>query len=602
MDAGGATSERGAVRKERGGRLGFALVYPNAWAVGMANLGVHAVYRLLNEPADVLCERAFLPEGPGEPRTLESGLPLGAFDVVAFSLSFEEDYVRIPEILARAGLPTRAAARGAGRPLVVAGGIAVQINPEPVAPFFDAMLIGEAEALLPPFLASLRAARGAQPGREELLDALARLPGVYVPSRYDVAYAPTREAGAPGRRPGAAGGVDDAAGPAGEGGWVTRFAPLRGAPERVRRVWAEDVRGLATARVVETPEARFGDLHLVELARGCLWGCRFCAAGFVQRPYREVAEEVLRAEAEKGVARGQRIGLVGPDTSDHSALRPLMAAIAARGGAASPSSLRVDALDRELARRLAEGGERTVTLAPEAGTERLRRVLNKDFPDDRVVQAAETAFAEGLENVKLYFLCGLPTEREEDVRGIASLTRRIRDEVLLPWARRRGRMGRMTLSVNPFVPKPWTPFQWDGIATKGELEAARKLLARELRPLGVAVDFLSPREARLQAVLSRGDRRTADLIEAAWRDHGGSLGRALKGWEEEPGFYAERTAAPEERLPWDFIEQGVEKAWLARERERGLSGKVTPPCAPETCRACGLDCADRPELRRAPAR
>jgi radical SAM superfamily enzyme YgiQ (UPF0313 family) len=344
---------------------------------------------------------------------------------------------------------------------------------------------------------------------------------------------------------------------------------------------------------VETPDARFGDLHLVEVARGCLWGCRFCAAGFVQRPYREVAEPVLRAEAEKGIARGQRIGLVGPDTSDHSALRPLMAAIAGSGGAASPSSLRVDALDSELARRLAEGGERTVTLAPEAGTERLRRVLNKDFPDERVVEAAEAAFAEGLEHVKLYFMCGLPTEREEDVRGIAGLSRRIRDEVLLPWARRRGRMGRMTLSVNPFVPKPWTPFQWDGIAPKGALEAARRLLERELRPLGVAVDFLSPREARLQAVLSRGDRRTADLIEAAWRDHGGSLGRALKGWGEDAAFYAERRAGAAERLPWDHVDPGIDKGWLARERERGLAGRVTPRCAPESCRACGLACADR---------
>jgi radical SAM superfamily enzyme YgiQ (UPF0313 family) len=572
----GPIEERGAVRKDRGGRLAFALVYPNAWAVGMANLGVHAVYRLLNAPADVLCERAFLPEGPGEPLTVESGRPLSQFDVIAFSLSFEEDYVRIPELLARAGLPVRASARGADHPLVVAGGIAVQINPEPVAPFFDALLVGEAEALLPPFVDVLRAAREAPPAREELLDALVRLPGLYVPSRYEVGYAPTR----------------------GGEGWVTRFEPLRGAPPRVRRVWAPDVGALATARVVETPAARFGDLHLVEVARGCLWGCRFCAAGFVQRPYREVSEEVLRAEADRGIARGQRIGLVGPDTSDHSALRPLMAHIAERGGAASPSSLRVDALDRELARRLAEGGERTVTLAPEAGTERLRRVLNKDFPDDRVVEAAEAAFAEGLENVKLYFMCGLPTEGAEDVEGIAALTRRVRDEVLLPWARRRGRMGRITLSVNPFIPKPWTPFQWDGIAPEAALKDARHRLERALRPLGVTVDFLSPREARAQAVLSRGDRRTADFIEAAWRGHGGALGKALKGWGEDPAFYAERRADESERLPWDFLDQGVERSWLSNERARGLAAKVTRPCAPDVCRACGLDCADRPELRR----
>ena len=545
----------------------------------MANLGVHAVYRLLNEPADVLCERAFLPEGTGEPRTVESDRPLSDFDVVAFSLSFEDDYVRIPELLARAGLPVRASARDSRHPLVVAGGIAVQINPEPIAPFFDAMLIGEAEPLLPPFVEVLRRAREEAPARGELLDALVRLPGVYVPSRYEVAYAPPR-------------------GASGDGQWVTRFEPLGGAPERVHRQWAPDLRDLTTARTVETPGARFGDLHLVEVARGCLWGCRFCAAGFVQRPYREVSEAVLRAEAEKGMARGQRIGLVGPDTSDHSALRPLTAWIAARGGKASPSSLRVDALDRELARTLADGGEKTVTLAPEAGTARLRQVLNKDFTDDRVVEAAEAALSEGLEDVKLYFMCGLPTERVEDLEGIAALSRRIRDEVLLPWARKRGRMGHMTLSVNPFVPKPWTPFQWDGIAPEAALKAARKLLERELRPLGVSVDFLSPREARLQAVLSRGDRRTADLVEAAWRDHGGALGRALKGWGEDAAWFAERQVGEAERLPWDFLAPGVEKQWLLRERARGLAGEVTRPCAPDVCRACGVDCADRPELRR----
>lgn len=571
--------ERGAIRKDRGGRLAFALVYPNAWSVGMANLGVHAVYRLLNGPEDVLCERAFLPEGAGEVRTVESGRLLSDFDVVAFSLSFEDDYVRIPELLARSGLPVRASERGIGHPLVVAGGIAVQINPEPIAPFFDAILVGEAEALLGPFLALLGDARRSAPERAELLAALARLPGAYVPSRYDVEYGPTRGDGS--------------------GGWVTRFEPLGDAPARVRRQWAADLRDVATARAVETPGAHFGDLHLVEVARGCLWGCRFCAAGFVQRPYREVSERVLRAEAEKGIARGQRIGLVGPDTSDHSALRPLMAAIAERGGAASPSSLRVDAIDRELARRLAAGGERTVTLAPEAGTDRLRRVLNKDFSDDRIVEAAEAAFSEGIESVKLYFMCGLPTETEEDVRGIAVVSRRIRDEVLLPWARRRGRSGRMTLSVNPFVPKPWTPFQWDGIAAEPALKAARKLLERELRPLGVTVDFLSPREARLQAVLSRGDRRTADLIEGAWRDHAGDLGRALRGWPEDPDYFAQRQVAPGERLPWDFVDHGFDRSWLWRERERGLAGKVTKPCAPAACRACGLDCADRPELRRA---
>jgi radical SAM superfamily enzyme YgiQ (UPF0313 family) len=348
-----------------------ALVYPNAYRLGMANLGLHAVYRLINAHERAVCERAFAPEGPaGVPRTVESGLPLGEFDVVAFSLSFEDDYGNVVDLLERASLPARAAGRDERHPLVIAGGIAVQINPEPVAPFFDLLLVGEGEELCGPFLDRLLELSPAGLRREDLLAELAHLPGGYAPALYDVSYADTR---APG------------------GAWVTRWEPRRGAPARVRREYVKDLRRVATSRAIESPDAQFGDLFLTEVARGCLWGCRFCAAGFVQRPYREVDLEVLRAEARAGVARGLRVGLVGPDTSDYTGLDALTCAIGAEGGTFSPSSLRVDAITPELARRMAAGGERSITIAPEAGTERLRRVINKDFPDDLVVQAAENA-------------------------------------------------------------------------------------------------------------------------------------------------------------------------------------------------------------------
>ena len=569
--------ERGAIRKEPGGRLGVALVYPNVHRVGMANLGVHAVYRLLNADPAVRCERAFLPEDGGEPRTVESGAPLRSFEVVAFSLSFEDDHPNVLRILAGAGLPLRAAARDARSPLVVAGGIAVQINPEPIAPFLDAVLVGEAEVLAGPFLAAVRAARDAGADRPELLRALARLPGGYVPALVDVEYADTR---APGGR------------------WVVSRRPREGVPGRVARAFLPDLRGVATSRAVDTPGAQFGDLYLTEVARGCLWGCRFCAAGFVQRPYREVDLPTLQGEAREGIARGQRVGLVGPDTSDHSGLEALTAAIAGAGGTFSPSSLRVDAIEPALARRLAEGGERTVTLAPEAGTERLRRVVNKDLPDDRIVRAAEDAIAAGMTGVKLYFMCGLPTETEEDVRGMAALALRIREEVLAPWARRRGRMGRMTLSVNPFVPKPWTPFQWAPLAPREALEGARRLLERTLRPKGIAVESLSAREAFLQTLVSRGDRRVADLLELAHAETGGDLRAALRRWPHDPDFFVHREVGQDEDLPWDVLDQGVTKEFLAREWRRGRAGQITPKCAVSTCRACGLDCADHPEPSR----
>jgi radical SAM superfamily enzyme YgiQ (UPF0313 family) len=571
--------ERGALRKEPGGRLGVALVYPNAYRLGMANLGLHAVYRLLNADAAALCERAFLPEDGGPPRTVESGRPLGDFDVVAFSLSFEDDYPNVLALLDRAGLPLRSADRDGRHPLVVAGGIAVQINPEPLAPFFDAFLVGEGEVLVPPFLAFARAAVAARRPRAELLRALADLPGSYVPALYDVEYSDTR---APG------------------GAWVTRFEPRDGAPERVERRWLADLRGVATSRAIDSPDAQFGDLYLTEVARGCLWGCRFCAAGFVQRPYREVDLETLGAEARKGIARGQRVGLVGPDTSDHTGLDPLTCLIAEEGGTFSPSSLRVDAITPALAARMAAGGERSITLAPEAGTERMRRVVNKDFTDDRIVLAAEHALSQGMQHVKLYFLCGLPTETDEDVLGMARVAIRIREEVMLPRAKASGRMGRISLSVNPFVPKPWTPFQWAPMEDRSCLEAKRKLLERTLRPKGIDVDFLSPRETALQALLSRGDRRCADLLELAHRETGGDLRRALRRWPHDPDFFVHREAGAEERLPWDFLEQGLTKRYLAREYRRGVGARITPKCAVDACRACGLACADHPELRPGP--
>ncbi len=570
-----AASESGVIRKDPGGRLGVALVYPNAWRLGMANLGLHAVYRLLNAEPDVLCERAFLPEEPGEePRTVESGRPLRDFDVMAFTLSFEDDYVNVLDVLRRAGLPLRAGARDERFPLVVGGGIAVQINPEPLAPFLDLFLVGEGEELLPAFVAALRQPE-ARSGRARALRALSRLPGAYVPSLYDVAYADTRD-------------------PRGE--WVTRFEPLDGAPPRVRRLYVPDLSRVATSRVVDTPGAQFGDLFLTEVARGCLWGCRFCAAGFVQRPYREVDLEVLRAEARKGIARGQRVGLVGPDTSDHTGLDSLTCSIAEEGGTFSPSSLRVDAITPELAGRMAAGGERSITIAPEAGTDRLRKVVNKDFPDDRVVEAARNALSRGMRHVKMYFLCGLPTETDADVDGMAVLALRIRDEVMKPRARETGRMGRITLSVNPFVPKPWTPFQWAPMHDEACLGGKRRHLERRLRPHGVTVEFLSPREAYLQTLLSRGDRRVGDLLERALLEEDGNLRRALAAWPHDPEFFVTREVGPAERLPWDFLDHGLEKAFLLREWRRGVSARVTPKCALTTCRACGLDCADHPEL------
>jgi hypothetical protein len=223
-------------------------------------------------------------------------------------------------------------------------------------------------------------------------------------------------------------------------------------------------------------------------------------------------------------------------------------------------------------------------------------VINKDFDDDRIVAAARAALSQGMQHVKMYFMCGLPTETDEDVLGMARLAVRIREEVMLPIAKATARMGRISLSVNPFVPKPWTPFQWQPMADRGCLEAKRKLLERELRPKGIAVDFMSPREGYLQTLLSRGDRRCADLLETAHRETGGDLRKALARWPHDPEWFVTREVPVEDVLPWDFIDQGLTKAFLAREQRRGIGARITPKCAVETCRACGLACADHPEL------
>ncbi|HEX9307111.1 MAG TPA: radical SAM protein, partial [Anaeromyxobacter sp.] len=498
--------ERGALRKEPGGKLAVALVYPNAYRLGMANLGLHAVYRLFNADPDARCERAFLPDDGGEPLTVESGRPLREFDVVAFSVSFEDDDANVLAILDRAGLPLRAADRDARHPLVVAGGIALQINPEPLAPFFDAVLVGEGEVLVPPFLAAVRAARAAGAPRAELLERLAGGPGVYVPALYDVEYSDTR---------------------APEGRWVTRFAPRGAAPARVARVYLPDLRGVATSRVVDSPDAQFGDLYLTEVARGCLWGCRFCAAGFVQRPYREVDLETLRAEAREGLARGQRIGLVGPDTSDHSGLDPLTCEIAAEGGTFSPASLRVDAITPALAHRLADGGERSITLAPEAGSQRMRDVINKNHTEEELMASVGTAAREGYTGAKLYFMCGLPGETDDDLRAILDLSHQA-------WQRARAegnRSFRITVSVSPHVPKPHTPFAWAEQISTAELNRRLGVLRQAAHGKPVTLKYRDAETSLLEGVFTRGDRRLGLAVEEAFR-----RGCRFDAWTEHLRF------------------------------------------------------------------
>lgn len=553
--------ERGAIRKPWTGLLAVGLAYPNRYRVGMSNLGFQAVYALLNARQEVVCERLFLPEPAAPPQapplSVESGRPAGDFHILAFSLAFENDYPHLLAFLDRARLPRRAADREARHPLVLAGGIGATLNPEPLAPFVDAVLVGEAEALLPGFLARF------DPGapRNRHLAYLAReVPGVYVPAAYRPDYGPD--------------------------GVLAAMFPAADVPPRVARVWLPDLAPTATVAPLVTADTIFADTCLVEVSRGCPHGCRFCAAGFVTRPPRFRPAASLAPTLEAAAARASQVGLVGAAVSDLPDLGPLCRRFEAGQLRFSFSSLRADNLTDELLALLAAHRTRTATIAPEAGTERLRRVINKGLTEESILEAARRLVTAGIPNLKLYFLVGLPTETEEDAAAVADLCARIK-AAFLAASRPRGRMGTITVSVNPFIPKPVTPFQWAAMAPPGVLAARLEALREGLRRMANVHFQAEPlHEAQAQALLARGDRRAGDLLE---RHHeaGGGWRRTLRRETAELERQALRERPREELLPWEVIDHGVSRDYLWQEYRRALEARLTPPCPPAGCRRCG---------------
>src|SRR5713226_2502282 len=548
--------EQGAFRKEWGGKIAIALVYPNTYAVGMSNLGFQTIYEHLNRLPDAVCERVFLPDAgdvdeltrTGEgPFSLESLRPLRDFDLIGFSVTYEGDYINVLRLLDLAGIALRSSERSGHDPVVLMGGVCAFSNPEPVAPFMDLIVVGEGEELVGELIAAYR---DGYDDRDRLLDALAAIEGVYVPSRYEVSYA-----------------LD---------GTIGEVLPLGAAPAIVTKRRLRNVDAFETVGGVKTPNAEYGHMALLEVGKGCGRGCRFCLEGQVYRPVRHRSVDALRETVARMAESGEkRVGLVGACVSDYPWIGDLLKIVEENGLEVSISSIRADSLTDDLVAALARGGHRTLTVAPEAGTERLRRAIRKAITDEQILAACDLVRAHGIPNLKTYFMLGQPTETRADVEAIPALAERMleRLRVLDPEGHP---FGRLTLSISSFVPKPWTPFQWAPFDGADSLQAKLEIVKRGVRRFSnVRVLHENPREAALQALLARGDRRVAAFLELA-AGFDGDWRRALREWEGDPGFYTTRVRPADERLPWDHFDVGVKKAGLLREWERAQAeGAVT---------------------------
>jgi radical SAM family uncharacterized protein len=555
-------TEVGTVRKSWRGRIRIVLVYPNRYHVGMSNLGFQSVYRLLNDYDHIVCERAFLPDTsqpPAKPlKTLESGKPLSEADVIAFSISFENDYPNILSIIENIGLPLRSDQRGERDPLLIAGGVACFMNPEPLAAFFDCFLIGEAEAILPRFVKIFEP----QKNKRALLKSIARhVPGAYVPAFYGVDYQPD--------------------------GTIASFKPLEDVPPSVQRVYLENLDASATCSAILTANTAFDRTYLIEVGRGCPHGCRFCSAGFIYRPPRFRPISLLTENINQAVSLTDRVGLVGAAISDLPGIDDLCQRHLDKDIRISFSSLRADGLSPELLAILKQSKVKTATIAPDAGSERMRKVINKGITEEVILNAAESLVANGIPNLKLYFMLGLPTETADDVNEIISLCKKIKHR-FLKTSRSKKRIGDITISLNCFVPKPFTPFQWVAMAEIDALKKKIQKIKKELKKVpNLRIHSDIPRWAYIQALFARGDRKVGDIL---------SLGHTLKGnWAQtlksvpvNPDFYVIRDRELNEHLPWDFIDHGIKKSFLQQEYQRAIKALPSPACRVETCNICGV--------------
>ena len=558
--------ERGYYRYPAGMRTRFALVYPNTYFIGMSNLGIHIVYDLLNQRRDTACERVFLPDRAELPRyertqtpmmSVETQTPLADFAIIGFAVSFEMDYFNVVKMLLLSRIHPRADRRTERDPLIIAGGPCATFNPEPLAEIADVFVIGEGEAVVPALMDAYHEGIRAGADRVSLLRRLAGIPGVYLPSLYTPSYH------ADGRLAG--------------------LVPAQGIPVRIARQWVRDLDACPAHTVIVTEDTEF-NFYLIETARGCGRHCRFCMAGYCFRRPRSRSLSVIEAQVRDALPYGKKIGLMGAAISDYPKINALCRSILGEGLSMSVASFRADSVTRELVESLAASGLQTLTLAPEAGSARMRAVINKGIEEHHLFTAVDLGAAAHIPNFKLYIMVGLPFEEDADIAAIIDLAERLRD-----YMDEKGCRGTLTLSVNPFIPKPFTPFQWMPMADKKRLDAVMKQITQGLRRRKkIIVHFESPKEALVQAILARGDRRlTASLIRAAEGRGAKDLMPEMKNEGLMPETYLTRAWTEEDILPWEHLDMGFTKAYLRQEYRLAEELRPTPACF-DGCRRCGV--------------
>jgi radical SAM superfamily enzyme YgiQ (UPF0313 family) len=548
--------ERGYIKKVWGTFNTVCLAYPNYYRTGMSNLGFQTVYQIFNEQPSFLCERVFLPAAGDEAEfaaggadfvSMENQKPVTEFDILAFSLSFENDYPHILKMLELAGIPLPASGRSEDHPLVIGGGIAATINPEPLADFFDLFILGEAEQTLPTFARMFEEARSSGIRRRDMLIQMQKmLPQAYVPGLYEVKYRADSKIKA-----------------------VEAVVP--GLPKRMKILPLKDIDAFCTEEIISAPQTEMEDMYLVEVNRGCFRHCRFCAASFIYRPARFRSYKQITGAIDRGLQKKKKIGLVGTAVSDHQDLTKICEYILAKDGRAGIGSLRVDQIDETVASLLKANGVETVALAPEAGSQRLRDLLHKGITEEDILHSAELLLKNEISNLRLYFMIGLPTEEDNDIEAIITLAKKIQHQALLS-SRGKKKFRRITLSINQFIPKPATPLQWCALADVNNVgKKIKKIVNAFGREKQFQVIHDVPKWNYVQALLSLGDRRVGEILIWVHR-LGGNWAQAMKEVNVNADFYVYRQKQFDEILPWDIVDLGTSKKSLVSECRKALAG------------------------------